>query len=130
MDEKKFSLLDILQVVLIVLLIVTIFKGGSGASNTSVSHGSGEAFKRLADMLHTVTPYFFDFAMSVMLCFLAYEMYSDWKTGKMTVKQVIICVIIWVGLIAVAYFIHVGISNIGDTSYDRLPADMIVTSSI
>lgn len=127
MDEKKFSLLDILQVVLIVALIVTIFKGGSGASNTSVSHGSGETFKRLADMLHAITPYFFAFAMSVMLCFLAYEMYSEWKTGKMTVKQVIIYVIIWVGLIVGAYFIYVGISNMGDTAYDRLPAAMIVT---
>ena len=73
MDEKKFSLLDILQVVLIVALIVTIFKGGSGTSNTSVSHGSGEAFKRLADMLYTVMPYVFAFAMSVMLGVLAYE---------------------------------------------------------
>lgn len=130
MDEKKFSLLDILQVVLIVALIMTIFKGGSGASNTGVSHGSEEAFRRLADMLHTVTPYFFVFAMSVMLCVLAYEMYSDWKIGKMTVKQVIIRVIIWVGLIVVAYFMYVGISNKVDTSYDRLPAMIIVTRTI
>lgn len=125
MDEKKFSLLDILQVVLIVALIVTIFKGGSGTSSGSVSHGSGEAFKRLADMLHTVMPYFFAFAMSVMLGVLAYEMYSDWKTGKMTVKQVILRVMIWVGLIIIAYFMYMGISNTGDTSYDRLPAMII-----
>ena len=130
MDEKKFSLLDILQVVLIVALIVTIFKGGYGTSNTGASHGSGEAFRRLADMLHAVTPYFFAFAMSVMLCFLAHEMYSDWKTGKMTVKQVIVRVVIWVGLIVVAYFVYEGISNMSDTSYDRLPAAIIVTSSI
>ena len=122
MDEKKFSLLDILQVVLIVALIVTIFKGGSGASNTSVSHGSGEMFRRLADMLHAVIPYMFAFLMSVMLCVLAYEIYSDWKTSKMTVKQVIIRAIILVGLIVVAYFMYVDISNMGDTSYDRLPA--------
>lgn len=128
MDEKKFSLSDILQVVLVVALIVTIFKGGSGTSNTSVSHGNGEAFKRLAEMLHTVTPYFFAFMMSVMLCLLSYEMYSDWKTGKMTVKQMIVRVMIWVGLIIIAYFMYMGISNMGDTSYDRLPATMIVTS--
>ena len=128
MDEKKFSLLDILQMVLIVALIVTIFNGGSGTSNTGASHGSGEAFRRLADMLHAVTPYFFAFAMSVMLCFLAYEMYSDWKTGKMTVKQVIVRVTIWVGLIIIAYFMYMGISNKVDTSYDKLPALMSVTS--
>ena len=127
MDEKKFSLLDILQVVLIVALIVTIFKGGSGTSNGSVSHGSGEAFRRLADMLHVVTPYFFAFEMSVMLCLLAYEMYSDWKTGKITIKQMIVRVMIWVGLIIIAYFMYVGISNKVDTSYDRLPAAIIVT---
>lgn len=128
MDEKKFSLLDILQVVLIIALIVTIFKGGSSTSNTSASHGSGEAFRRLSDMLHAVTPYFFAFAMSVMLCLLAYAMYSDWKTGKMTVKQVIVRVMVWVGLIVIAYFMYIGILNNVDTSYDRLPAAMIVTS--
>lgn len=128
MDEKKFSLSDILQVVLVVALIVTIFKGGSGTSNTSVSHGNGEAFKRLAEMLHAVTPYFFAFIMSVMLCLLSYEMYSDWKTGKMTVKQMIVRVMIWVGLIIIAYFMYMGILNNVDTSYDRLPAAMIVTS--
>ena len=120
MDEKKFSLLDILQVVLIVALIVTIFKGGSGTSNTSVSHGSGEAFKRLADMLYTVMPYVFAFAMSVMLGVLAYEIYYDWKTSN--IKQVIIRVMIWVGLTIFAYFMYVAISNMGDTLYDRLPA--------
>lgn len=128
MDEKKFSLLDILQMVLIVALIVTIFKGGSGISNTSVSHGNGEAFKRLADMLYAVMPYFFAFTMSVMLCLLAYEMYSNWKTGKMTVKQVIVRVMIWVCLIIIACFMYVGISNKVDASYDRLPAAMVVTS--
>jgi amino acid permease len=122
MDEKKFSLLDILQVVLIVALIVTIFKGGSGTSNTSVSHGSGEAFKRLADMLYTVMPYVFAFAMSVMLGVLAYEIYYDWKTSNITIKQVIIRVMIWVGLTIFAYFMYVAISNMGDTLYDRLPA--------
>lgn len=125
MDEKKFSLSDMLQVVLVVALIVTIFKGGSGTSNTSVSHGNGEAFKRLAEMLHAVTPYFFAFIMSVMLCLLSYEMYSDWKTGKMTVKQMIVRVMIWVGLIIITYFMYMGISNMGDTSYDRLPAMII-----
>lgn len=125
MDEKKFSLSDILQVVLIVALIVTIFKGGSGTSNTGASHGSGEVFRRLADMLHAVTPYFFAFAMSVMLCVLACEMYSDWKTGKITVKQVIVRAMMRVGLIIVAYFMYMGISNMGDTTYDRLPAMII-----
>ena len=125
MDEKKFSLLDILQVISIVALIVTIFKGGSGTSSGSVSHGSGEAFRRLADMLHVVTPYFFAFAMSVMPCLLAYEMYSDWKTGKITIKQMIVRVMIWVGLIIIAYFMYMGISNKVDTSYDRLPAMII-----
>lgn len=66
--------------------------------------------------------------MSVMLCVLACEMYSDWKTGKITVKQVIVRVMVWVGLIIIACFMYVGILNMGDSLNDKLPAAMSVTS--
>ena len=43
----------------------------------------------------------------------------------MTNKKVIMMVLLWIVLGIVTYFVYVGISNMGDTSYDRLPAMII-----
>lgn len=44
----------------------------------------------------------------------------------MTNKKVIMMVLLWIVLGIVTYFVYVGILNMSDTSYDRLPATAIV----
>ena len=50
----------------------------------------------------------------------------NWKAGNMTNKKVIMMVLLWIVLGIVTYFVYVGILNMSDTSYDRLPATAIV----
>ena len=68
--------------------------------------------------------------MVVMFILSVYETWTEWKAGNMTKKKVIMMVLLWVVLCIVTYFICTRISNMGDTSYDRLPAMIIGTRTI
>lgn len=100
-----------------------IFSPSSASVSRSVSGGF---FSKLAELLMKVTPYFVVIVMVVMFILSGYEIWTEWKAGNMTKKKVMMMVLLWVVLGIVTYFVYVGILNMSDTSYDRLPATAIV----
>ena len=82
---------------------------------------SGGYFRKLAESLMKVTPYFIVILMVVMFILSVYEIWTEWEAGNMTKKRVIMMVLLWVVLSIMTYFVYVGTLNMSDTSYDRLP---------
>lgn len=129
MNEKKFSWRDIFFGAFLLTVMLRVMMGIFSPSNTSVSRNvSGGFFSKLAELLMKVTPYFIVIVMIVMFMLSAYEIWTEWKAGNMTKKKVAMMVLLWIVLSIVTYFVYVGISNVGDTLNDKLPAAMIVTS--
>ena len=128
MDEKKFSWSDIFFGAFLLTIMLRVMLGIFSPSSASVSRNvSGGYFSKLAELLMKVTPYFLVVAMFILS---VYETWTEWKAGNMTKKKVIMMVLLWVVLGIVTYFICTRISNMGDTSYDRLPAMIIGTRTI
>jgi hypothetical protein len=128
MDEKKFSWRDIFFGAFLLTVMLRVMLGLFSPSSASVSRNvSGGFFSKLAELLMKVTPYFVVIVMVVMFILSGYEIWTEWKAGNMTKKKVMMMVLLWVVLGIVTYFVYVGILNMSDTSYDRLPATAIVT---
>lgn len=128
MDEKKFSWSDILFGAFLLTVMLRVMLGVFSLSSESMSRNvSGGFFRKLAELLMKVMPYFIVIVMVVMFILSVYEIWTEWKAGNITKKKVVMMALLWVVLGFVTYFVYVGISNMGDTSYDRLPAAMIVT---
>lgn len=126
MDEKKFSWRDVFFGAFLLTVMLRVMLGIFSPSSTSVSRNvSGGFFSKLAELLMKVTPYFVVIVMVVMFILSVYEIWTEWKDGNMTKKKVMMMVLLWIVLGIVTYFVYVGISNMGDTSYDRLPAMII-----
>lgn len=131
MDEKKFSWSDILFGAFLLTVMLRVMLGVFSLSSESMSRNvSGGFFHKLAELLMKVMPYFIVIVMVVMFILSVYEIWTEWKAGNITKKKVVMMALLWVVLGFVTYFVYVGISNMGDTSYDRLPAAMIVTQMI
>lgn len=131
MDEKKFSWSDILFGAFLLTVMLRVMLGVFSLSSESMSRNvSGGFFRKLAELLMKVMPYFIVIVMVVMFILSVYEIWTEWKAGNITKKKVVMMALLWVVLGFVTYFVYVGISNMGDTSYDRLPAAMIVTQMI
>lgn len=131
MDEKKFSWSDILFGAFLLTVMLRVMLGVFSLSSESMSRNvSGGFFRKLAELLMKVMPYFIVIVMVVMFILSVYEIWTEWKAGNITKKKVVMMALLWVVLGFVTYFVYVGISNMGDTSYDRLPASMIVTQMI
>lgn len=131
MDEKKFSWSDILFGAFLLTVMLRVMLGVFSPSSESMSRNvSGGFFRKLAELLMKVMPYFIVIVMVVMFILSVYEIWTEWKAGNITKKKVVMMALLWVVLGFVTYFVYVGISNMGDTSYDRLPAAMIVTQMI
>lgn len=127
MDEKKFSWRDIFFGAFLLTVMLRVMLGLFSPSSASVSRNvSGGFFSKLAELLMKVTPYFVVIVMVVMFILSGYEIWTEWKAGNMTKKKVMMMVLLWVVLGIVTYFVYVGILNMSDTSYDRLPATAIV----
>lgn len=126
MDEKKFSWRDVFFGAFILTVMLRVMLGLFSPSSESMSRNvSGGFFSKLAELLMKVTPHFIVIVMVVMFILSVYEIWTEWKAGNMTKKRVIMMVLLWIVLGIVTYFVYVGISNMGDTSYDRLPAMII-----
>lgn len=127
MDEKKFSWRDIFFGAFLLTVMLRVMLGLFSPSSASVSRNvSGGFFSKLAELLMKVTPYFVVIVMVVMFILSGYEIWTEWKAGNMTKKKVMMMVLLWIVLGIVTYFVYVGILNMSDTSYDRLPATAIV----
>lgn len=126
MDEKKFSWRDIFFGAFLLTVMLRVMLSIFSPSSESMSRNvSGGFFSKLAELLMKVTPHFIVIVMVVMFILSVYEIWTEWKAGNMTKKRVIMMVLLWIVLGIVTYFVYVGISNMGDTSYDRLPAMII-----
>lgn len=126
MDEKKFSWSDIFFGAFLFTVMLRVMLGLFSPSSESMSRNvSGGFFSKLAELLMKVTPHFIVIVMVVMFILSVYEIWTERKAGNMTKKRVIMMVLLWIVLGIVTYFVYVGISNMGDTSYDRLPAMII-----
>lgn len=131
MDEKKFSWSDIFFGAFLITVMLRVMLGIFSPSNASVSGDvSGGFFSKLVELLMKVTPYFLVIAMVIMFILSVYEIWTEWKAGNITKKKVMMMVLLWVVLGIVTYFVFVRISNMSDSSYDRLPAVIIVTQMI
>lgn len=129
MDEKKFSWRDIFFGAFLLTVMLRVMLGIFSPSSASVSGNvSGGYFRKLAESLMKVTPYFIVILMVVMFILSVYEIWTEWEAGNTTKKRVIMMVLLWVVLGIVTYFICTRIWNMGDSLYDKLPAAMIVTS--
>ena len=122
MDEKKFSWCDVLFGAFILTFMLRVMLGIFSPSSESVSRNvSGGFFSKLAELLMKVSPYFIVIVMVVMFILSVYEIWTEWKAGNMTKKKAMMMVLLWIVLGFVTYFVYVGILNMGNTSYDRLP---------
>lgn len=128
MDEKKFSWRDIFLVAFLLTVMLRVMLGIFSPSSESMSRNvSGGFFSKLAESLMKVTPYFIVIVMVVMFILSIFEIWTEWKAGNMTKKKVMMMVLLWIVLGVVTYFVYVGILNMSEASYDRLPATAIVT---
>ena len=128
MDEKKFSWRDIFLGAFLLTVMLRVMLGIFSPSSESVSRNvSGGFFSKLAESLMKVTPYFIVIVMVVMFILSIFEIWTEWKAGNMTKKKVMMMVLLWIVLGVVTYFVYVGILNMSEASYDRLPATAIVT---
>lgn len=128
MDEKKFSWRDILFGAFLLTVMLRVMLGIFSPSSESMSRNvSGGFFSKLAESLMKVTPYFIVIVMVVMFILSIFEIWTEWKAGNMTKKKVMMMVLLWIVLGVVTYFVYVGILNMSEASYDRLPATAIVT---
>lgn len=131
MDEKKFSWSDILFGAFLLTVMLRVMLGVFSPSSESMSRNvSGGFFSKLAELLMKVTPYFVVIVMIVMFILSVYEIWTEWKAGNMTKKKVMMMVLLWIVLGFATYFVYVGTLNMSNTSYDRLPATVIVTRMI
>mgnify|MGYP000896652184 CR=1 FL=1 len=122
MDEKKFSWRDIFFGAFLLTVMLRVMLGIFSPSSESVSRNvSGGFFSKLAELSMKVTPYFIVIVMLVMFIFSIFEIWTEWKAGNMTKRKVMMMILLWVALGVATYFICTHISNMGDTSYDRLP---------
>lgn len=129
MDEKKFSWSDIFIGAFLVTVMLRVMLGIFSPSSESVSRSvSGGYFSKLAELLMKVSPYFLVIVMVVMFILSTYETWTEWKARRITKKQVIAIIVLWIGLGIATYFICARIWNMGDSLSDKLPAAMIVTS--
>lgn len=128
MDEKKFSWRDIFLGAFLLTVMLRVMLGIFSPSSESMSRNvSGGFFSKLAESLMKVTPYFIVIVMVVMFILSIFEIWTEWKAGNMTKKKVMMMVLLWIVLGVVTYFVYVGILNMSEASYDRLPATAIVT---
>lgn len=127
MDEKKFSWRDIFLGAFLLTVMLRVMLGIFSPSSESMSRNvSGGFFSKLAESLMKVTPYFIVIVMVVMFILSIFEIWTEWKAGNMTKKKVMMMVLLWIVLGVVTYFVYVGILNMSEASYDRLPATAIV----
>lgn len=128
MDEKKFSWRDMFLGAFLLTVMLRVMLGIFSPSSESMSRNvSGGFFSKLAESLMKVTPYFIVIVMVVMFILSIFEIWTEWKAGNMTKKKVMMMVLLWIVLGVVTYFVYVGILNMSEASYDRLPATAIVT---
>ena len=128
MDEKKFSWRDIFLGAFLLTVMLRVMLGIFSPSSESMSRNvSGGFFSKLAESLMKVTPYFIVIVMVVMFILSIFEIWTEWKAENMSKKKVMMMVLLWIVLGVVTYFVYVGILNMSEASYDRLPATAIVT---
>lgn len=90
MDEKKFSWSDILFGAFLLTVMLRVMLGVFSLSSESMSRNvSGGFFRKLAELLMKVMPYFIVIVMVVMFILSVYEIWTEWKAGNITKKKVV-----------------------------------------